>query len=259
MANLAGQIDWVTAFSAWTGFVVALLIFSAIFGDHWLARLGQSVLVGSALGYAAVITWHALGRLPFVLQLRADPMSNGWNWIPIVLAALLVLSALERIFMQGEAGPPRAGWQHVARWLGLLPAALLVGAGVAIVLFGMVQGTLLPQFLRAAQIGLHANLPIEVLLTGILALVITASALVFYAVDPDRHLADQPGWVQRFMRGWIWVGQRSVWLAAGAIFARLVVSRTSLLIAQFAYFRLILASTGLWQSIEAWWHSMTGM
>jgi hypothetical protein len=143
--------------------------------------------------------------------------------------------------------------------LGLLPAALLVGAGVAIILFGMVQGTLLPQFLRAAHTGLRWNLPPEVFLTGLLSLLMTVSALVFYAVDPDRHLRDQPGLVQRFMRGWIWLGQRAVWLAAGVVFARLIVSRTSLLLAQYESFRLVLAGTGLWQAIEAWWRSLTGL
>jgi hypothetical protein len=116
-----------------------------------------------------------------------------------------------------------------------------------------VQGTLLPQFLSAAASGLQPEAPLGPFLTGLLTLLITAAALVYYAVDPQAHLEGQPGWVRRLVAGWIWFGQRAVWFAAGALFARLAASRTSLLIAQFEWLRATLAATELWRAVQGWW------
>ena len=159
---------------------------------------------------------------------------------------------MKRLLFQGEGGPPAGGARRLLRWAGVLPVALLLGAGVAIVVVGAVQGTLLPQFLAAAVNGLRWEAPLGLFLTGLLTLLVTASALVFFALDPQRHLEGQPVWVQRLMRGWIWFGQRAVWFAAGALFARLAASRTSLLIAQLEWMRATFAATELWQVIQGW-------
>jgi hypothetical protein len=247
------QPDWAARAGVWVGLVVALLVFSAIVGDHWLARLGQAILVGAGLGYAAVVTWHAVIALPVVQGLLANPRADLWNWIPVVLAVLLVIAAAERILMQGEGGPPAGGFRRVVRWMGVVPAAILLAAGIAVVAVGVVQGTLLPQFLAAARTGISWDATLAVFFTGLLTLVITASALVFWGLDPRRHLDGQPGWVQRLMRAWVWVGQRAVWVAAGVIFARLLASRTSLLIAEVEFIRTAFISTALWQAIQSWW------
>lgn len=246
------QPDWVANATMWVGLVAALLVFSAILGDHWLARLGQTILVAAGLGYAAAVTWHAMIGLPFVQGLLADPRAEPWNWIPVVLGVLLVLAAGERILFQGEGGPPAGGFRRVLRWGGVVPAAFLLAAGIAVVAVGSVQGTLLPQFLAAARTGIRWDTPLDLFFTGLLTLIITASALVFWGLDRQHHLAGQPNWVQRLMGAWIWVGQRAVWLAAGAIFARLLASRTSLLIAEFEFMRATFAATGLWQIIQSW-------
>jgi hypothetical protein len=247
------QGEWITTAGIWVGMVMALLVFSAIFGDHWLARLGQAILVGAGLGYAAAITWHTLAGLPFVQELRAAPLGSPWHWIPIVLAVLLVLATGERILFQGEGGPPAGGFRRVLRWGGVIPVALLLAAGIAVVAVGAVQGTLLPQFVAAATTGIQWDVPLDAFFTGLLTLVITASALVFWGLDPERHLSAQPGFVQVLMRGWVWFGQRAVWFAAGVLFARLAASRTSLLIAQFEFLRSMFAATELWQTLQSWW------
>ena len=72
---------------------------------------------------------------------------------------------------------------------------------------------------------------------------LTISSIFFFAVDPERHLADQPTFVRRVVNGIIWLGQRGVWLAAGVIFARLAASRASLLISQLDYFRGVLVAS----------------
>ncbi len=108
----------------------------------------------------------------------------------------------------------------------------------------------------AAQIDQGA--PAEVFLTGALTLLLTTAGLVFFVVDAERHLGGQPAWVQRIMHGWIWLGQRAVWLAAGAIFARLIASRLSLFIAELHYLSSTFQAAGVGESLAAWWRSMTG-
>lgn len=239
------------------GLVVSLLVFSAIFGDHWLARLGQYALVGAALGYAAVVAWSAMLNLDFVRDLRAAPGAAPWNWVPIVLAILLFVGGFERVINQTRPGPLQT-WQRILRGLALIPVAVLVGFGIAVVVSGTLQGTVVPQFLRAAQIGFDSSAPLEVFLTGAIALLITASALVAFAVVPERHLNGQPAWIRRLMLGWIWLGQRAIWLAAGVIFARLAISRISLFIAQVDYLRAVLDHADWWPLLHDWWRSLTG-
>jgi hypothetical protein len=100
---------------------------------------------------------------------------------------------------------------------------------------------------------LQPEAPLDLFLTGLLTLVITAASLVYFAVDPQTHLEGQGRWVRRLVLGWIWLGQRAVWLAAGALFARLAASRTALLIAQLEWLRATVAATELWQAIQGWW------
>lgn len=253
MADLLNSPAWLQTAGVWVGLAMALLVFSAILGDHWLARLGQYILVGAGLGYAAAITWHTLLGLAFIQGLLAAPAAQPWNWTPIILALLLVLAASERLLFQGEGGPPPAGLRRFLRWAGVLPAALLLGAGVAIVAVGTVQGTLLPQFLHAAITGVRREAPLDIFLTGLLVLAVTSSALVFFALDPQRHLQGQPRWVQRLVVACVWFGQRAVWFAAGVLFARLAASRTSLLIAQLEWMRATVAASELWQTLQTWW------
>ncbi|MBK8047070.1 MAG: hypothetical protein IPK16_08070 [Anaerolineales bacterium] len=257
MNSLLGQADLAVLLGTWVGIVVGLLIFSAIFGDHWLARLGQHILVGVALGYAAVVTWQAMFALSFVQGLLANPAGDIIQWIPIVLALLLVIAGGERILMQGEGGAG-SGSRRWLRWLGVAPAGLLIAAGIAIASLGVLQGTLLPQFWRAAQTGFQWRAAPEPFLTGILTLLITVSALIYFGVDPDRHLSRQPRWIASFIRGWIWFGQRAVWLAAGAIFARLIVSRSSLFIAFVEGIVASFMTTGIGNTILTWWQMITG-
>ena len=43
--------ELLAALGFWGGLVMTVIIFSAILGDHLLARLGQHLLVGASLGY----------------------------------------------------------------------------------------------------------------------------------------------------------------------------------------------------------------
>jgi hypothetical protein len=134
----------------------------------------------------------------------------------------------------------------------------MVAAALAIGAIGVIQGTLAPQLAQAARSGLSWGAPLTVLLGGALTLLITTGALLFFTVDPVQHLGGQPELVRRIMGGWLWIGQRAVWLAAGAIFARLFASRVSLLLAQFEYWATTFLATGIGQALATWWESLFG-
>ncbi|GIV74858.1 MULTISPECIES: hypothetical protein [Caldilinea] len=258
MDNLV-QMEWANAAGLWVGFIFTLLIFSALLGDHLLARLAQYVLVGAVLGYAVVVTWQSILASDVATSLRTAPQEKPWNWIPVLLAVVMTIAGLERIFAQGRA-PSRqsAAWGRGLRALGAIPALALVSIGAAVTLVGAVQGTLAPQFLSAARSDLTWGAEGPGPITGILVLVLTVTALLFFVIDADRHLEQQPIWVQRPMRVLLWFGQRALWLAAGAIFARLLASRLSLLAAELAHWSYTLQSTTLGQMLERWWRIVIG-
>jgi len=252
------QVEWAGAIGLWTGFIFTLLIFSALLGDHLAARFAQYVLVGAVLGYAVVITWHSIGASTLVMTLRRDPLASPWNWIPVALAAILAVAGLERVFTQGRAAPSRSRWRGGLRAIGSLPALLLVAVAAAVALIGGAQGTLAPQFFHAARTGINWDAAPADFATGLLTLLITTAALIFFVVDADRHLTHQPLWVQRLMRGWIWVGQRALWLAAGALFARLFASRLSLFVAELVHWAQVIQRSELGQALENGWRIVTG-
>lgn len=110
MDNLV-QMEWANAAGLWVGFIFTLLIFSALLGDHLLARLAQYVLVGAVLGYAVVVTWQSILASDVATSLRTAPQEKPWNWIPVLLAVVMTIAGLERIFAPGRA-PSRqsAAW-----------------------------------------------------------------------------------------------------------------------------------------------------
>ncbi len=252
------QAGWADSAGLWIGFIMTLLIFSALLGDHLLARFAQHVLVGAVLGYAVIMTWQSILSSHLITTLRSDPGAAPWQWIPVTLAVIMAIAGLERIAAQGRAAGPDPAWRRILRTVGSIPALALVAVGVGVTLVGAVQGTLAPQFLHTARTGLQWGASPADFASGLLTLLLTAAALIFFVLDADRHLSNQPQWVRRLMRGWIWVGQRALWLAAGALFARLFASRLSLLIAELAHWTQVFQNTEIGRVLDSWWRIMTG-
>lgn len=253
------QAGWTDAAGLWIGFVFTLLIFSLLLGDHLLARFAQYVLVGTVLGYAVIVTWQSILSSPLITALRSDPDPAPWNWIPVGLATIMAIAGLDRIVAQGRTTEATPAWRCALRAIGSIPALTLVAVGAAVALVGAVQGTLTPQFLHTARTGLKWGTPPAEFATGVLTLLLTIATLIFFVIDADRHLPSQPGWVQRLVRGWIWLGQRALWLAAGALFARLFASRLSLFLAELAYWTQIFQSIEIGRVIESWWRMVMGI
>lgn len=236
----------------WIGLLITLLVFSALFGDNGPARLGQHLLVGAALGYLGVLAIQNILRPRLFAPLLADPTGQTTLWVPLALGTTLLVAGLDRSLRSPRIGAKPPLWRRALHGLGRLPVAFLVAVGLSAGIFGVIQGTFLPQFLRAAQVAFASNVLLDDFLAGVLMLLLTTATLLYLYMDADRYLTGQPGWVQRLLRGWLWLGSRAIWLASGLIFARLIASRLSLLIAWLDALVTALYAGPLARWLESW-------
>ena len=244
-----------TNLGLWVGFIFSLLIFSALAGENALARLAQHILVGASLGYVAILVVRDVLQPRLFTPLWQDPTTHPLLWIPLILGGLLCAAGLERMLAPQKLGIIAPLWRRILFSAGLLPVALLLGVGSAVALIGEVQGTLLPQFLRAASTGLIRSASANVFLTSSLTLLLTTATLLHLSVRLEQGTIQQPGIMRRVLSAWIWLGKHALWLATGVIFARLVAARLSLLIGRLEFFLFSLNATGLWQWAETLWKS----
>lgn len=224
-------------FGVWLGFALSLLLFSLLIRDNILARLAQHVLAGAAVGYIALVAWHEVLYPRLVV-----PLWNGQRdglWVPALLGLVLAVAGLQRIVAQpypqsGDARPLRQAplWQRSLFNVGRLPVAVLLGAALGVGIVGAIEGTLWPQYLRAAQIAFDPAAPVGRMIIGLLTLVLTTGVMVHLYIDPARLAAPQPAFVRQTLLAWMWIGRHALWFAAGILFARLLAARMSLLIAQ---------------------------
>lgn len=234
----------------WTGLAMTVLIFSALLGDHAVARTGQHILVGAALGYVGVLAVQQVLRPQLLDPLLREPEPDLRRWVLLGMGVLLVVAGLERSARQGSDAPPSA-WRRALSGAGRIPVAVLLAVGIGTGLMGALQGTLLPQFLRTAQVAFDTSATPLDFLAGTLVLLITTATLIHLYGNVEQTLAEQPIAVRRLMQGWLWLGRRALWLAAGLIFARLMASRLSLLIARVDYLAATLGDSALARWMEA--------
>jgi hypothetical protein len=241
----------------WVGLFFSLAIFSALAGDHWLARLAQHILVGVALGYVAVVTVREVLQPRLLVGLLRSSMTDLNGWAPLLLGLFLWLAGVDYLWSQGQPPSPVLPlWRRALRLLGALPVALMLGVGVGVGILGLLQGTLLPQAWRVAITGPTFSTPNISFISGLSLLVLTTATFAHLTINVNAHLAHQPALVQSIFRVWLWIGQRALWVATGVIFARLAAARFSLLISRFDYFLQGLTSTGLWTYITTFWETL---
>lgn len=233
--------------SAWVAFVFTLMIFSAIAGDNAVSRLAQHILIGAGLGYAGVLALRHVLQPRLLAPILAGDASLPSTWIPVALGGILLLAGLDRIAFPGAGrSRPFSIWRRGLHGSGRFVIAILLGIGLGAGIMGALQGTLIPQYLRAAQTGFASGEGGYGPLVGLFTLLLTTAALLHLLVDPERHLRQQPAYARNFMNGWLWIGQRALWFAAGLVFARLIASRLSLLIARISFLGQVISDSALW-------------
>jgi hypothetical protein len=190
------------------GFLLTLLIFSYIFGDNALFRLGIHIFIGVAAGYTAVVAWYNIIWPQLFRPLFVGNTSERlFVIVPLVLSGLLLAKVSPRLALLGNP-----------------VMAYLVGVGVATAIGGAVLGTIFPQV--GASINLF-DLQIEQadtadilaqLANASIILVGTISTLAFFhfglRTRPD--LESQRG---AMVEGLGWAGEIFIAVTFGALFA----------------------------------------
>ncbi len=243
------------------GFLFSLLILSFVIRDSWLVRAAQYLLVGVTLAYTVVLVWSnvlwprlflPLLTAPItLLDSRGQPTEQLWTgWLPLVAGLLLWAAGIDQLRQRSTDGG-QIGLRHLAAF----PLALLVGVGLGAGVAGAIQGTLLPQFWRAGEMGQSPTGAPSLFLTGLLTLLLTGGALLhLYSGQATGNVRRFPAPLQAVLNGWAWLGQRGLWLAAGVIFARLFASRITLLIARLDTLFFSQQADNLWR----WFLALVG-
>lgn len=242
------------------GAVLSLMIFSLIIKDNVFSRLAQYILVGTATGYLGVIAIQDILRPQLFTPLAQNPFADLALFVPLFLGLALLVIGTIRIFQvkTRDSNTSESFERGVLYNIGTIPVVLLLGIGLAAAVIGTIQGTLLPQFWRAAQMGLTWNGSVGTFLSGIITLLVTIGVFLhLYAVPAQQASVEQPksnlpkriqmtqlqpvqdidevNILEQIISFWAGLGKRMLWLTAGVLFARLIASRLSLLIAQFEY------------------------
>lgn len=274
-------LDLLAPIELWIGLFLSIMTLSLVIRENLLSRLAQYILVGAVAGYLGVIAIYDILRPHLFVPIWQDPLNDLTLLGILALGIVMLVAGTTRIF-QTDVGNDNLANENRSESLmrrvlyaaGTIPVVLLLGVGLAAAVTGTIQGTLLPQFWRAAEAAFAWTGSVETLISGTITLLVTIGVFLHLyaapailpakAVDAEQNeLPEQIRWTQlqtdeaasspsisdRIILLWAGLGKRMLWLAAGVLFARLVASRTSLLIAQLEQINRVLKGTQVWQTL----------
>ena len=130
------------------GVLLATVLTLAIFSRVWRVNPGyqaaQHLLLGALAGYVAAV----LLRNTLIPALAGQAQNGASGWMMLILTLLLILLLGMRFTNKSQL-----------RAAGLIPLALLVGAGSALALAGALRGTLTPQVMAAVDLQFFPAVP----------------------------------------------------------------------------------------------------
>ncbi len=200
------------AVGMWVAAILTLMVYSFLIADNPLFRLAEHLLVGTALGYAALVV---IERVLLPSLRRATVPDLGVTAAGRLMTALGLILGLLLLF-----------WLvRPTRWLATWPLAIVLGVGAALAVGGALVGTLIPQvgasFLPLRGPGLLDNVLIVVI-------VITGLCYFFFAMRPDRPMG-------RLVRGAGRFGRWSMMVALGAFLGSRAVSLLTAVVERFQF------------------------
>ncbi len=176
-------------FGLWVAALLTLMVYSFLIADNPLFRLAEHLLVGTALGYAALLVLERVLLPSLGMALAgsavADPLTRLMTALGIVWGVLL--------------------WFWLARpvrWLASWPLAIVFGVGSALAIGGILMGTLLPQ-VRASMLPLSGPGLLDNLV--IVVVVLAGLTYFFFAIRPDRPVGRLIGRVAQLGRWFLLV------------------------------------------------------
>lgn len=197
-------------FAVWIAAILTLMVYSYLFSDNPLYRLAEHLLVGSSIGYAAVVAVHDI-LLPRLLRpLAQDPTANWPYLIPLLLGLLLL----------AKARPSTA-------WVGNTSVAFLFGVGAALAVGGALLGSLLPQ-IQASWLPLSPRAAggMEAALDNVCLVVATIGTLTYFYFTVGSGTGPR----NALIRFCATIGKWVMVITFGAIFGNRVMAYVSLLI-----------------------------
>ena len=191
--------------------VVTLAIFSRVWRANPAYQATQHLLLGALAGYVAAV----LLRNTLIPALTNQTQDGASGWMMFFLTLFLIL-------LLGMRFTRNAQW----RAAGLIPLAILIGAGSALALAGALRGTLAPQVLAAVDLHFFPAVPWFDVMTVILATIMTISVIVFLQYRSQTQEEPTASWLSAL----IMLGYWGVMIAAGALLATTAGARLTLLI-----------------------------
>lgn len=206
----------------WLAALLTLLVGSFLIKDTFLFRLSQSLLVGTAIGYASAVVLSTVLWDRLLMPLLADSINlwkNDWAlFIPLILGLLLLTKLVP-------------AWNG----LGNISLGYLFGVGAALAIGGALGGLLLPQ-VRTMVLSFPPQPGLENWVNNVLIVVGALGALLAFRFTTG--LGSRPLQVYSSLSAvWGRIGTAFIMVAFGAIFANTVTARVSTLVGQL-YFLL---------------------
>ncbi|MDD5369311.1 MAG: hypothetical protein PHQ40_09505 [Anaerolineaceae bacterium] len=213
-------------------FILTVLVLSyAVVGDNPFFRGATYAFVGIVAGYVLLVTFNQVIWPKLVLNFfRSD--------LPVTEKGLLLVPLVLSLLLLAKASPRLAG-------LGSLPVALLVGVGAAVMISGVVLGTLFPQTMATINaFDVHsgraqtAGVALAIL-EGVVLLAGTGATLLYFQFSAHSRFNQLP------QRGALVetaanVGQVFIAITLGALFAGVYSAALTALIERLSF---------LWNSI----------
>jgi hypothetical protein len=198
----------------WTiiSLIFTLMIFSYILGDNFLFRIATYIFVGVSSAYVAVLLLQSI-IIPKLLMpfLSGNINTILFTIVPLLLSGMLIFKLFPK-----------------TNRLGTLPMAIIVGAGVGVMLTGSILGTLIPQTTSTF------NFASSGWFTGFILLIGTVTTLLYFQFTTKKQIQaiEQK---QNFMFYLNQVGGGFIAIALGSIFAGIILSAILALITRFTF------------------------
>jgi len=202
----------------WIAAGLTLVMFSFIYKDNALFRLGEHLYLGISAGYLMSLYFFNNMKPVFIYQLlpfldpSGDSVLNLWVIIPGILGVFILLRLV-----------PGLGW------LSRTTFAFYIGGFTGITLSKVFSGLLLPQFYATIDVIPYAvtSGPDFIKLLNALVLFVGALSVLVYFFFSVEH--------RGFVGGVSRVGVYSLMIAFGATFGYTIMARVSLLIGRIQF------------------------
>jgi hypothetical protein len=211
----------------WTvvGFLLTLMMLSYIFGDNALFRLASYLFVGVSAAYVALtLVVQVIGPKLFAPLIYGSLAEKVVAVVPLILGMLLLM----------KLSPRLAG-------LGNLSMAYLIGVSAAVMVGGVVLGSLIPQVIATtnafdlqAAVNKGVN-PFFQLVDGLYIAAGTIATLMFFyfgAKSRPNNTPERSQWINVLAQA----GQVFIGITLGAVFAGVYSAALAALIERLSSF-----------------------